>query len=149
MKQIKAIGLTLAILFAIGLQTSDAQHTNVESMFKNHINDVVQKVKKTDAPQEKRELLNKSFDNILSAFDKVAKMGVLSEQNLIALNEVKQDITDKKSELNGLNGFPRVSNSELNAFADFVQQDYEQADMKWWVIILSLALLLGPTILLT
>lgn len=148
MEQFKRIvTFSLILLFGAILDIS-AQQAQAETIFKNHINGVVQKVKKTDDPQAKRRLLNTSFNKLLKTLHKVESK-TLSPQEKQALVAFQQNITDKKSELNGVAGFERVPDDQLNNFADFVQQDFEQADIKWWVVILYLALLLGPVILLT
>lgn len=127
MKKIKTIGLTLAILLAIGLQSAMAQSTKVESMFKNYINDVVEKVKQTESADEKRELLNDSFDKLISAYEKAEAISVLSEDEKLVMDGFRLDIIEKQNELNGLSGYAIVPDDQLNNFADFVQQDFEQA----------------------
>lgn len=129
MKQIKTIGLTLAILLTIGLQSGMAQSTKVESLFKNHINDVVEKVKQTESADEKRELLNDLFDTLILAYEKAEAISVLSEDEKLVMDEFRQDIIEKQNELNGLSGYAIVSDDQLNNFADFVQQGFEQANL--------------------
>lgn len=135
MKQLKAIGLIMVILCAIGLQTSRGQSAEAETMFKNHINKIVQKVKKAKNPNEKRALLNNSFDKLITALDKVGAMNVSSNDEHAALNTFRQDITHKKNELNGLAGFERVPDRQLNNFAAFVQQDFEQAALEFYFLL--------------
>ena len=117
-------------------------------MFKKHINSVVQKVKAEENPQEKRDLLNDSFDNLLKSFDRVETMATLSSADQTALNELKSNITEKKNELNGMEGFKRVQDNQLNNFANFVQQDMEQADSTVTISVTVLLLIIIILILL-
>ncbi len=55
-------------------------------------------------------------------------MSALSPKDQSALNQLTESITAKKNELNGLAGYKRVPNNQLNEFANFIQQDMEQAD---------------------
>ncbi len=99
-----------------------------ETMFKKHINKMVESVEKTDAPDEKRVILNNSFDDLIGAIEKVESMKAVPETDKEGLAVFKADIQEKKNELNGVNGFSPVANNNLNNFANFVQQDLEQAD---------------------
>lgn len=72
--------------------------------------------------------MNHSFDKMLKAFDKVGNIKMLSKSDQAAINRLSNNIEQKKYELNGTHGFTRVSNSQLNDFANYVQQDIEQAN---------------------
>lgn len=98
------------------------------SLFKKYVNNMVQRVEKLDHPDEKRAVLNNSFDNLISVFETVQGFGFISPKDKEALEALKANIIDKKNELNGLDGYNRVADNRLNNFANFVQQDLEQAD---------------------
>lgn len=148
MKRFTSIGLFFAMLFFVSVQTSFAQSDKAVDMFKKHVNDVVQKVEKAEKPEAKRELLNTSFDKLLTSFDRVENMKVLSAADQTSLNNLKGTITEKKNELNGLNGFKRVPDNQLNNFANFVQQDLEQADSTITISVTVLLLIIILLILL-
>ncbi|XWN36844.1 MAG: hypothetical protein ROO71_12885 [Balneola sp.] len=119
--------LTLAFIGLISPLT--AQNTgDAEVMFKKHINKMVENVEKAESPESKREILNNSFNDLITAIEKVEAMSVVPETEKKGLTSFKADIQDKQNELNGENGFVGVSNSNLNNFANFIQQDLEQAD---------------------
>lgn len=101
---------------------------DAESMFKKHINKMVENVEKAESPEVKREILNDSFNDLIGAIEKVESMKAIPETDKNGLKVFKADIQDKQSELNGVNGFQPVQNNNLNNFANFVQQDMEQAD---------------------
>lgn len=148
MKRITTAGLFVAMLFFAAVHTASAQSNKAVNMFKEHINNVVQKVKVEENPQEKRELLNASFDKLLNSFNKVESMKVLSQADQSALNQLQNNITEKRNELNGLNGYKRVQNSQLNNFANFVQQDLEQADSTVTISVTVLLLIIIILLLL-
>lgn len=125
----KFIFSVLALAFIGLISPIKAQNTgDAETMFKKHINKMVESVEKVDAPDEKRVILNNSFDNLIGAIEKVESMGAVPETDKEGLKVFKADIQEKKNELNGVNGFSPVANNNLNNFANFVQQDLEQAD---------------------
>lgn len=128
MKKITTVGLLLGMFFFIAVQSTTAQSNNAVNMFKKHVNGVVQKVEKAETPDKKRNLLNTSFEKLLATFDKVENMQSLSQADRASLNKLRANVTEKKNELNGHDGFKRVADNQLNNFANFVQQDIEQAD---------------------
>lgn len=147
MKKITTIGLF--ILLVIGLQFSAlGQAGDATVKFKKHINNIVQKVEKADNPEQKRKILNESFDKMISAFNKVASMQSVSEKDKNAITELKASIIEKKNELNGLNGFTAVKDNRLNSFANFVQQDIEQADETITISVTVLLLIIIILLLL-
>lgn len=144
MKKLTITVLFGAMLLFAGFNNASAQQTKAADMFKNHVNKVVQKVKKAKRPQKKRKIMNHSFDKMLKAFDKVGKINMLSKSDQAAINRLSNNIEQKKYELNGMHGFKRVSNSQLNNFANYVQQDIEQAN----TVTISITVLLLVIILI-
>ena len=127
MKKILTFGSLLLLLTGIQL-SAYAQATDATAKFKKYVNNVVQKVEKAESPQQKRDILNDSFDNMIQTFDKVSNMNAVSEKDKAAIAKFRSTILEKKNELNGNNGFAAVKNNQLNNFAHYVQQDLEQAD---------------------
>lgn len=130
----KLTTLFMMAFFAISTSLS-AQTTNAHTKLKTHINDMVQKVHKADSPEDKRTILNSDLDNLITAVDRVESMGSVSEEDKKGLSEFKASLQEKHDELNGKGDFNRVQNNQLNNFANFIQQDFEQADR---VVTLSL-----------
>lgn len=126
MKKLTLLLLTF-IIFA-GISSLKAQINDPNNAFKKHLNSVVEKVENTESAAEKRTILNKSFDDITEAIEKVEKMNSVSESDKEGLAGFKESIQEKKDELNGMNGFSRVKNGQLNSYAKYVMQDFEQAD---------------------
>jgi hypothetical protein len=92
-----------------------------------YFNDTACKVKVTDDPAQKREILNKSFKTMSKALDRVQSSPLISKDDQAGIGSFKATLQEKQDELAGLNGYERVSDEQLNAFSDYVVQDMEQA----------------------
>ncbi len=119
--------LPLAVLLICNSGPVQAQN-NADKKLKKHINKIVQKVKNEQNPVEKREILNEAFDDLTKAFEKVENMENLSDTDQEGIANLRKMVNEKQNELNGKAGFTRVPDSQLNNFANYVQQDFEQAD---------------------
>ncbi len=127
MKSIKIIICSLIVVFAFQ-SVSMAQQTSLTKTYKNYFNRAVQKVQQANNADEKRAILNNSFSRMITAINKIESMVPLSEKDAIQLNSYKNEIANKKSELNGTDGFVKVNDNQLDQFANFTQQSLEQAD---------------------
>ncbi|MGE5680251.1 MAG: hypothetical protein ACM34K_05160 [Bacillota bacterium] len=134
----------LALLFTQSV-FAEGEAVKVQNKFKEYFKNTAMKVKQVNDPAEKRAILNNSFDKMQNTLDKVTKLANISEKDFSAISEVKGSIQEKYNELNGLSGYKKVNDSELNNFADYVQQDMEQADQ--WVTISVTTLLLVALLL--
>lgn len=142
--------LTIGILFfglIAALSPVKAQQADAHEKLKKHINSIVLKVEKADEADEKRTILNNSLDELVSAIDQVEQNKMVPETDKEALAGFKNDLIEKKNELNGQDGFAKVPDNRLNDFAQYVQQDMEQAD-RVVTISLTTALLIVIILLL-
>lgn len=147
MINIKTISLMAFLL--TGLQVSAfAQANDASTKLKKYINTMVHKVEKAEEPAQKRAIMNDSFDKMIKAFEKVGSMKHVSEEDRSGIAGLKSIITDKKDELNGLNGYDAVKNNQLNNFANYVQQDLEQADKEITISVTVLLLIIIILLLL-
>lgn len=142
---LKILSATAFLLFS--LMGSASAQQNLSETFKKHFNETVQNVKASDNPAEQRQLLNTSFDKMLRAVDRIDKSENLTEEEREQLALFKDQIDEKKSELNGLDGFDEVQDDELIDFSDYSQQEIEQAN-KTLTISLTSALLIVLILLL-
>lgn len=110
------------------LNPVQAQSTDGQDALKKHVNTMVKKVEKADDAGEKRVILDESLGKLMKAMDRVRTNAAVSETDKEALSHLKRSIKEKKDELNGLNGFAKVPDRRLDQFAQYVQQDMEQAD---------------------
>lgn len=137
----------LLLLFAATFIPLQAQSLDAHDNLKAEINNMVKSVEEAESAVEKREILTVSFDNLITTFNRVESMKQVPESDKKALADFKNSIQEKKDELNGTNGYERVPDTELNDFAQFVQQDLEQAD-RYVTISVTTALLIILILLL-
>jgi hypothetical protein len=144
----KKLILSFFFLSVIGLVSPlKAQVSDGHEALKKHINSVVERVEEAKSPDQKREVLDESLADMVTAIDRVSEKSTVSDSDKKSLAEFKKMLNERKDELNGTDGFTRVSNSQLNQYANFVQQDIEQADSAL-TISLTTALLIIIILLL-
>jgi hypothetical protein len=119
-----------------------------EKAFQNYVHSVVESVKKEKDPEEKRALLNESFLDMMAAIDRISALKTGSDTEKEGLAELRKMIEEKHNELNGLNGYDPVPASQLDRFADYVQQDLEQADRVLTISLTTLLLIVIIIILI-
>lgn len=118
-----------SILLVCTIQTvSFAQSANLTETFKNHFNETVQKVQDTDKADEKRVILNKSFNKMITTIDRIESLATFTDDESAELASYKFSLTEIQSELNGLDGFDEIMDEDLDAFSNFSQDFIEQAN---------------------
>lgn len=146
MNVIKSI-IPIVVLF-LSLQTAvSAQNGDLSEIFKTHMNETVQDVKNSDSADEKRAILDESFNKMLEAVDKIETSATLSDEELSHLQTFQANIEEKLYQLNGRKGYERVGDLELEDFSEYSQQDMEQAD-RTLTLSLTTALLIVIILLL-
>lgn len=111
---------------------------NVQKYF----NDAACKVKATSDPSQKREILNNRFQDMSKALDIVRSSPLVSKTDRAGIDCLKATVQDKQNELAGTNGYARVPDDKLNAFADYVVQDTEQADATITISVVAALLII-------
>ena len=106
------------------------------------------KVKATDNPSEKRAILTTSFQTMSRALDMVQQSSSISKEDGVRIELVKATLQEKQDELAGLDGYERVPDAQLNAFANYVVQDMEQAQMITISLVALLLIILLAVLLL-
>lgn len=127
MKRILLFITTTILLFAIQSSVI-AQTSKITETFKQHFNETVQKVHETEDHQEKRSILNKSYNNMITALDHIEQKTNLTDEEIHQLHSYKNEIAEKQNELNGLDGFSEVQDEDLLEFSEYSQQYFEQAN---------------------
>jgi hypothetical protein len=107
-----------------------------------YFNDTASKVKATEDPVQKREILNKSLQTMSQALDRVESSGLVSQDNRAGIDRFKTTLQEKQDELTGSNGFDRVADAQLNAFSDYVVQDMEQAAQSVTISLVAVLLII-------
>lgn len=115
------------LLFAVQPLLAEASTTDPIERFKQYLNRTVTEVKETDDPAEKRARLNTSLEKMKRATERVRGLPGVNAEDKAALAELEADFSDKLDQLNGENDYEPVDDAQLDRFADYVQQDLEQA----------------------
>ena len=113
-----------------------------------YFSDAASKVKAANDPSQKREILNTSFEKMSKALKTVQSSPLISKDDQAGIDRVKIILKDKQDELVGLNGYERVPDAQLNAFADYVVQDMEQARETVTISLVALLLIIIIVILI-
>lgn len=143
---IKLFITTVILLFSLQVNAF-AQTSNLTDIIKQHFSETVQNVQSTENADEKRTLLDDSFTRMLEAIDRVESSSALSEDDVAQIQVLKENIQEKRNELNGEDGFDEITDEELDDFSDYAQQDMEQAN-RTITISLTTALLIVIILLL-
>lgn len=120
--RISLAGIILSVFFCAGVSLAGEQ--KLGQVF----NESARLVHSVPVPELKRAILDREFQAVDSALTSVAHMPLVSPADREAIGKYKAIVQDKRDELNGANGFERVSNAQLDAFAHYAVQDVEQAD---------------------
>lgn len=110
-------------MFVLVQAVTAGEKNNIQKYF----NAVACKVKATDDPVQKREILNRSLQTMSRALDRIDGAGLISQDDHAGIDNFKAALQEKQNELMGSNGYERVADAQLNAFSDYVVQDMEQA----------------------
>jgi len=113
-----------------------------------YFNEAAVKVKATADPVQKRSILSTSLQTMSKALDQVQNLPMLSQDDRGGMMRFKAALQEKQDELLGSNGFERVPDAQLNAFANYVVQDMEQASKVVTFSTLSLVLIAVIVVLL-
>lgn len=141
--------LVASILLICTFQTASfAQSTNVTESLKKHFNETVQDVQNTDKPDEKRAILNDSFDKMIETLDRIESMASLTEDESAGLKSYKLGLTEKLNELNGLDGFDEIADEDLDDFSNYSQDFVEQANRTITIGVTTALLILIVLLLL-
>jgi hypothetical protein len=126
---------TIAIMIIMAFPVKAGGINEIQKYF----NDAAIKVKATNNPIEKREILDNSLLKMSNALSTVQNLPFISEKDRAGIENIKVKLQEEQDELAGSKGFVRVSDSQLNSFSDYVVQNSEQA---FEVITISLVALL-------
>jgi len=144
MLKLKIILTVLLSLFLF--QTSKADDLKKE--LQKYMNEIITEVREAETPEEKREILNDLFENLQKSFAKVKNSPLVPEEDHKGIDILNSKINDRQNELNGINGFERVPDNQLNEFAYFSLQDIEQADTLLTISLTTLLLIIILVILI-
>lgn len=122
--------------------------TKAENKLKDYFSGVALQVKKQNDPAQKREILNRSFEKVFKAADTIERMPAFSASDLQVVTELRSQAREKFDELNGLTGYQRINDAQLDHFADYIVQDMEQAKQITIVTTTAVLIVIGILVLL-
>jgi len=137
--------VALGLLSAVGTAHADV---NPRTKLKQHVRSMVQKVKAAPTAEQKRALLDEKLRDMIDALDRAAAMANLSSSDQEGVDALRTRLQEKLDELHGQNGYDAVPAGQLNSFADYVQQDFEQADRTLTISLTTALLVLLLLVLL-
>ena len=119
-----------------------------QDKLQNYFSDAAGKVKVTADPTQKRDILNKSLTDMITALNRVQGSPLVSKDDKAGIDRFTVVLKDKQDELAGVNGYEPVSDAQLNDFADYVVQDMEQANQTITISTVTLLLIIIIALLL-
>jgi hypothetical protein len=133
------------VMMFVFAQAVNAQGTDDISKY---FNETAVKVAETEDPAQKRDILSNSFETMSKALDGIERSGLIRKDDLAGLDLFRAALQEKQDELAGNNGFAPVPDGQLNAFANYVVQDMEQAAQTITISLVAALLILIVIILL-
>lgn len=140
MKKLFAL-FTFALLAATVPAKAAPGAALVEEQYKAALSRLSQDVRQAQSPTEKREILHHFINGMQDGLQKAENLGSIQESDLQTLQSVAVKFDAYKAELDGKNGYDRVADADLDAFAGYVQQGMEQAPMGGGVYLSGTALI--------
>lgn len=110
--------------------------------------DVAVEAKAAETPEAKRDILNRGLTRMNQALTQVQKSPAINAEDVDGIRQLQSGVQDKIDELNGVGGFERIADSQLDAFADYMVQDIEQAQ-RVTISLVALLLIIIIVVLVT
>lgn len=129
------IVLILSVSFSLG-------NARASEQLHKYFNDAARDVKATADPVQKRDILDHSFQKMSTTLTVVQSMPLTSASDVAGIERLKATLQDKQNELNGTNGYDRVGDEQLDAFANYAVQDLEQADTMVTISLVGLLVII-------
>lgn len=118
--------LAFSLIFASWAPPATADE-NPHERLKQHVREVVQEVKNAPTAAKKRSILDEKLRAVITALDRAEQMSSVSSGEAADIDILRTRLEEKLDELHGRADYDAVPDDELDAFADYVQQDFEQA----------------------
>jgi hypothetical protein len=92
--------ISFILVFAFTLTTNAGGKNELQK----YLSDTAKKVKATDNPVEKRQILSESFESMSKALDQVQDSWLISVDDQAGIKMIKDKLQEKQYELAGTNG---------------------------------------------
>jgi hypothetical protein len=113
----------------------------VEEQYKAALSRLTQDVRQAQSPTEKREILHHFINGMQDGLQKAESLESIQVSDRETLRSVAGKFDAYNAELDGMNGYARVADADLDAFAGYVQQGMEQAPMNGGIYLSGTALI--------
>lgn len=114
----------------------------------SYLNETALQVKSVDDPVVRRAILTKDLARMTETLAMAEESALTSADDDASLAQLRVMLQYKSDELAGSNGFERVPDHMLNAFATYVVQDMEQAERKVNISLVTALLIIIIVILI-
>ncbi|HEX9007125.1 MAG TPA: hypothetical protein VF889_07515 [Bacteroidota bacterium] len=109
-------------------------------VLRQRFSELVLSAKDEPTPQAKRERIENVLQRMSEAVAVAEQSPAATNHDKASLEAFRHAVNEKQDQLQGRNGYTRVQDKDLNAFAEYTVQDFEQAGE--WVYISTLGLVL-------
>lgn len=117
-----------SFMLILGAWASPAEaDTNPHERLKEHVREVVQRVKRAPTAEKKRAILDEELRGMIRVLNRAEQMRGPTSSDEAGIDALRTRLQEKLDELHGQSGYDKVPAGQLDAFADYVQQDFEQA----------------------
>jgi hypothetical protein len=140
MKKLFAI-ITFALLAVSAPAKAAPGAALVEEQYKAALSRLTQEVRQAQSPTEKREILQHFINGMQDGLRKAENLESILESDRETLRSVAGRFHAYQAELDGMNGYDRVADADLDAFAGYVQQGMEQAPVGGGIYLSGTALI--------
>ncbi|PSQ96052.1 MAG: hypothetical protein BRD55_08385 [Bacteroidetes bacterium SW_9_63_38] len=140
--------LVVLALMLLAVATPVQADINPHKKLKQHVRSMVQDVKAAPTAEKKRALLDEKLRGMIDALNRAESMATLSPSDQEGIDALRTRLQETLDELHGQNGYEAVPAGQLNSFADYVQQDFEQADRTLTISLTTALLVLILIVLL-
>lgn len=113
----------------------------VEEQYKAALSRLTQDVRQAQSPAEKREILHHFINGMRDGLQKAENLESIQASDRETLRAVAGKFNAYQEELDGMNGYARVADADLDAFAGYVRQGMEQAPMRGGIYLSGTALI--------
>ncbi len=146
MNKLKSIMLFIVMfVFSTSVFATDTgDRVKFQNTLKQYFNKVNVDVKDAQNANEKRAIMNDALVKLDEVFEK-AQVQASDLEDKKNIEIFRNEIQEKINELNGIEGFQKVADRDLNNFADYLQNNMENADRY---VVISLTTLLIVALLL-
>lgn len=143
----KTLGLLL-LVFAVSTTLVHTGNAQDARGIQDYFSQTAVKVKATVDPVQKRAMMDRSLQSMVTALERVNDTGLVSAADAPGIDRLRASLIENQDELAGRNGFAPVPDSRLNAFADYVVQGMEQAEKTITIGLVAALLIIIIVILL-